>query len=40
VNENTGHFLGLFFLAGTVYGQVIMIRPNSSIGYFSADDVI
>lgn len=28
-----------FFLAGSAYGQTVMIRPNSSIGYFSADDI-
>jgi hypothetical protein len=39
--KTRGIFLAclFLFLAGTAYGQVLMIRPNSSIGYFYADDV-
>jgi hypothetical protein len=33
-----GLIFTLFFLAGNVYGQTVMLRPNSSIGYFSAGD--
>jgi len=26
-------------LAGNLYGQTVLIRPGSSVGYFSADDI-
>jgi hypothetical protein len=32
-------FLLFCFLAGTVYGQTLLFRPNASVGYFYAGDM-
>jgi len=32
-------FFTLFLLAGNIYGQTVLIRPGSSVGYWKADDI-
>jgi hypothetical protein len=34
-----GFVFTFFLLAGNIYGQTVLVRPGSSIGYCSADDM-